>query len=95
MDDDFIPADELPSLDDDFVPADELPSLDDDIVPADEDEGLLPSPVEDNIFGGPESEGLAGRSFDRATSNVGVPFIPFADFNDWINAQKPVYSVVY
>ena len=51
--------------------------------------------VEDNNFGGPESEEPAERSFDRATSNVGVPFIPFADFNDWINAQKPVYNVVY
>ena len=60
------------------------------LLPSDEDEGL--PAVEDNNFG---TEEPAGRSFDRATSNVGVPFIPFADFNDWINAQKRVYNVVY
>ena len=38
---------------------------------------------------------VAERTLDKTMSNVGVSFIPFPGFRDWINAHKPVYTVAF
>merc|ERR550539_700729 len=81
----------LPPLEEGVVT---LPPLDDDIQPEEVIlEEVLPPAAEDNNFGAPEVP--FERNFDKTFSNVGVPFIPFAGFKDWIQAQTPVYTVAF
>ena len=44
-----------------------------------------------------EEENEGERSFveKKSYGGGGVAFIPFTGFEDWIKAQKPVYTVVY
>ena len=44
---------------------------------------------------GEENEGERSFVEKKSYGGGGVAFIPFAGFEDWIKAQKPVYTVAY
>ena len=47
------------------------------------------------VVAAPAPVPVAERTLGKTMSNVGVSFIPFPGFRDWINAQKPVYTVAF
>ena len=44
---------------------------------------------------GEENQGERSFGEKKSYGGGGVAFIPFAGFEDWIKAQKPVYTVAY